>query len=521
MIRLRQFCTATALLYLLLPNLLFVAGWLNPIPASVAASLLLFGYIWVLRGLRTHASPAGSRPLSPADLCVWALCMAFMLLFTELIGFHGHVAQAGDFLVRNPIYHTLATQDWPIFSARGEYFIYYHAFWLPPALATKCCGSLLPADTLLFWWTYVGLALACTLLFLRLRGRTLLFLCVIVLLGSITEDLNPVHDFLAGRGMAPSLVHALEQLGCGSQVRYFHLWGQLVYTFNHAVPMLVCLAVILCGGLPLRYALYPAAMVLSCTPLGAIALLPLLGVLYMRHPRETRHSFNPAVLCACILPLCLAPYFMGTAGQEGGTSICWLWGDSPYLNYEGRPFHLLHVRWLRYGLILLTLFLPMLLLGRRLLKTYTAAVIAFLGIILPLIWIGRINNELLYKGSLVLYTLLAYLYSTRLRHCKPWCRAALVLFLLLSALHLPSDALRRDFLHYSWSPAVTQAHRVDPWQGSLDQPQDYNYANFFGRNIAPALLYGKQGEAMQCGPLKVFAVPQQMHCSPNRQALSH
>lgn len=503
--RLQRVSAALTLFYLLLPNLLFLAGWVRPWAAGAAAALLLLGYVLIVRALFRKETAVGMRPFSVKDIGLWLVCMVCVFLLTEFIGFHGHVMQSADFLVRNPIYHTLVTQDWPLFSARGEYFIYYHAFWLPPAWAAKVMGTAVSADTLLFGWTFTGLALACTLLFFRLRGRTLLFLCVLCLLGCITEDLNPIHDFLASHGQAPALVHALNQLGCGSQVRYFHLWGQVVYTFNHAVPMLAVMALLLCGGLPLRYALYAAALVAACTPLGAVALLPLLAAMFLTHRREILRSINVPVLSACVLLACLAPYFIGTAGQEGGTSVCWLWGDSPYLNYEGRAFHLLHVRFLRYGLLLVTLFLPMLLLGCRLLKTRTAAVIAVLGVLLPIIWVGRINNELLYKGSLVLYTLLAYLYSIRLRHCGNLCRVVLVLFLLLSALHLPSDALRRDFLHYSWNPSVMKAHRYDPWEGSLDQPQDYNYANFFGTNKAPALLYDQAGDAMRQGPLIPFA----------------
>lgn len=55
----------------------------------------------------------------------------------ECIGFNLHVRQHGDFIVRNPIYYMLVNNELPLYSAREEYFVYYHAFWLPPAYFSR------------------------------------------------------------------------------------------------------------------------------------------------------------------------------------------------------------------------------------------------------------------------------------------------------------------------------------------------------------------------------------------------
>ena len=128
--RLAASCAVT---YMALPTLLFLLGWVRPlfsIPAAAAvaaASVLLSATI-----------PAPTLHLTRRQLAIYLCAFALSLLWLLAGGMTGITSQHADFVVRNPIYETLIRCDWPLVDAGDSHFIYYLAFWLPPALACKC-----------------------------------------------------------------------------------------------------------------------------------------------------------------------------------------------------------------------------------------------------------------------------------------------------------------------------------------------------------------------------------------------
>ncbi|WP_288668125.1 hypothetical protein [uncultured Akkermansia sp.] len=194
-----RLAASCAVAYMALPSLLFLLGWVRPlfsIPAAAAvaaASVLLSATI-----------PAPTLHLTRRQLAIYLCALALSLLWLLAGGMTGITSQHADFVVRNPIYETLIRCDWPLVDAGGSHFIYYLAFWLPPALACKCfsCSDIFIINYVLTAWTGLGLALTLTVLWSRFRSATLLFLASLCLLASPIGSLG-LLVFIAVR----TLVH--------------------------------------------------------------------------------------------------------------------------------------------------------------------------------------------------------------------------------------------------------------------------------------------------------------------------
>lgn len=177
-----RLAASCAVAYMALPTLLFLLGWVRPlfsIPAAAAvaaASVLLSATI-----------PAPTLHLTRRQLAIYLCALALSLLWLLAGGMTGITSQHADFVVRNPIYETLIRCDWPLVDAGGSHFIYYLAFWLPPALACKCfsCSDIFIINYVLTAWTGLGLALTLTVLWSRFRSATLLFLLLLIFQGPL------------------------------------------------------------------------------------------------------------------------------------------------------------------------------------------------------------------------------------------------------------------------------------------------------------------------------------------------
>lgn len=171
-----------AVAYMVLPTILFLLGWVRPlfsVPAAMAvaaASVLLCVKL-----------PVPTLHFTRRQLAVYLCALLLSLLWLLAGGITGVALQHADFVVRNPIYETLIRCDWPLAEADGRHFIYYLAFWLPPALICKCFSwsDVFIVNYVLTAWIELGLALALTVLWGKFRMATLLFLVLLIFQGPL------------------------------------------------------------------------------------------------------------------------------------------------------------------------------------------------------------------------------------------------------------------------------------------------------------------------------------------------
>ncbi|MEI3557915.1 MAG: hypothetical protein V8Q21_01930 [Akkermansia muciniphila] len=150
-----------AVAYMALPTILFLLGWVRPLFSVPAAMAVAAASVLLCMKL-----PLPALHFTRRQLAVYLCALLLSLLWLLAGGITGVALQHADFVVRNPIYETLIRCDWPLAEADGRHFIYYLAFWLPPALICKCfsCSDVFIANYVLTAWIELGLALALTVL---------------------------------------------------------------------------------------------------------------------------------------------------------------------------------------------------------------------------------------------------------------------------------------------------------------------------------------------------------------------
>lgn len=487
----RQFLIGASLVYLLLPNLLFLLGWVRSYVALPLAVLLVGAVYWVCRKNKEEQyGRQNAETFSVTDGILLCLILAVLYVVTDLVGFHANTIQDPDFTYRNAIYATLVCEDWPIYSPRGEYFIYYHAFWLPPALLTKLCGGFLSPHTALFWWSYIGLALAGCLFYTTLRKSTVFFGAI--LLG--TFSLSYTASVLA------SLYDPNHEMVVLHGQNLFYLtnfcFNQLRCTFNHAIPGLLFMALVLCKGVPIRYLALPSALLFCLSPMAAVAIIPLLGLIIYGEWREHKQlPFNATtIICvAFIVPVLL---YLSSQNSSESASMRFLWNDSPFwaqksVHYADASYRITHA----VGLCASFLLPLILLLDRKLRSTLTFKALVITVILISIVWIGRTNNELLFKGSLILAVLQAFLFIKQWETAA-WPRKwAIILFFGFSCISFSSGYVRAQLYTHRWSHHGNEGNLINGWDWSLNHPENNLYMNFFGNNRAPWLLYSKEGDS--------------------------
>jgi len=219
--------TALALAYLALPNLIFLAGWLKPLPATAMVVLLMVSVLLFLR----RPDVGWQMPYSRAAL---AAILIFAFIWSSLGG-AGHFVNANhDWVMRDKVLGDLTFGAWPpsYGVTDGHHHILRTAlgYFLPAAVLGKVFG-IGAAELGLYVWTALGAGLFLLLLPLpRRAGWRLGAMLVVVVFFSGMDFLG----VLLATGTLPVFPLRLEwwvPFSLPSPT------GQLFWAPNHALPL--------------------------------------------------------------------------------------------------------------------------------------------------------------------------------------------------------------------------------------------------------------------------------------------
>lgn len=460
--------TTAALLYLLIPNLLFVCGWMKTGVAIPVCVALMGAAGWIIKLL-----PTVNLTFSRDEIKQLFVVLVSCLIVVEMVGFHGHSLQHGDFFVRNPIYETLIRDAWPLYNQDGEYFVYYMSFWLPPALLAKITG--VNSATLLWLWVYIGVALGFLVLFLRIRSRVLP-LFILLLLAGAAWDWRFIQNSIHYRAQFSPFCAALD-----SWLEYLNLlpvhvpWRTaLNCTFNHSIPVFLTFTILVCPYIPRL--LYPffAALMVSGSPLGAIAifgiliyrLLPYFSNLKQIYTLASRWYLWVALLLVALVSL----YF-----AEGSSAVSprWAWEKVPVYGLEKALVCTGQLAGAAFMIAASFVFLY------KYRKTGLFIYMISMFMLCSLFFIGSVNNEWQFKASLLPYCCFAFLASHAWKHMHRRARTLFVLFVFLSSGDVVRNAIN-IFRTYSWDETRIQKNIRDEWQGHLYHPEHWASTAFWG-----------------------------------------
>lgn len=497
-----------AVAYMALPTILFLLGWVRPLFSVPAAMAVAAASVLLCMKL-----PLPALHFTRRQLAVYLCALLLSLLWLLAGGITGVALQHADFVVRNPIYETLIRCDWPLAEADGRHFIYYLAFWLPPALICKCfsCSDVFIANYVLTAWIELGLALALTVLWGKFRMATLLFLVLLIFQGPLD-------------GVVRWSVHLFNPQGQTAHELYLTVLAffggvaptmQLHYTFHHTTLLWLFLAMAAAWDIPPRHQLFLASLCLLASPIGSLGLLVFIAVRALVRRIPARQYFSSwTVLAGGALVLLAGIYF---TSSNGNNRIRLTWEDS--------PFDLLrHGGWKFWGALagswLLTVGAPAVLLFRRLKKDdlfWTALAVLTLTYF---IYIGSVGgyNEFCYKASSVSFFCLALLFTRIFAEpvgTRRW-RILCVCYLALAALpSLSVFAKAAPTLAFTESARLANMQRL--WEGHLHHPEHPWNAPLWGKGEGAAFraaYFQKAGESAD-GPLRPFSTGMRTDTEPS------
>lgn len=257
-----------SLLYLLLPVCIFCLNWCNPIVAILFSTALLFIGIKFIHNISSEKITIGCFEflISTILICV------FLLGCGQL----GVVAQTGDNLWRNAIFHDLIEMKWPVFYG-DTYLVYYFCFWLVPAYIGSVFGSWVIANIALFIWSYIGIALTCLLLTSLSKKKSLVLFTVLFMILSganvigliFTHGLDMVAypvTFSSNEGWCDGQTN-----GVDSSYLMRSTWDAVAQTYNQAIPSYLVAAVALSLKTD-KYNIFLFSLLFPFAPLPAVGL---------------------------------------------------------------------------------------------------------------------------------------------------------------------------------------------------------------------------------------------------------
>lgn len=476
--------TGLVLGYLALPNLLFAAGWLRPLPALLVMGAILF---LVVRLMVTGTMPILPHFNRKRIWALWGLLAILTGCWVLSTGMTGFVAQPIDYIVRNAIFATLVRCDWPLHLPDGSDFIYYLVSWLPPALAARFHPEGAFPVYCLAGWCFLGLFLMLLLMERKLGKRVLLFAVLLILCGNAVAWIDNGYRALFR-----------EQLILYAPFAYFYSNGsivQLAMTFHHVIPVWLVLALYFSGTLSWKNTLCASSLVLLASPLGSIGLTLLLIFLWAwnyekegeRIERLRSLLKEPALYAGTALAVVAFLYF--SSNGEGG-NFCWVW-ERLSLNSAWLALNCALWALLATGLTVALIFWIARVTGNGS-NPLVWFVIGML-MLLPVFFVGVNYNELLFKASCIPYWIMALLLTQWFCRADNKRRCLIALFILLTS---GEAANTLNLCYRTRSMPEEQKWRAE-WQWHLYHPEHFWYARFNGRIRAPHFFYSEAGESAQ------------------------
>ena len=193
-----------AVLYAVIPIIIFFFGWLSVLWAAVFSALLLAaGFFFV----KSSGKRDGERTHAVISLKTLIIIGAIALLWCFLAGQGGFFHQSNDHAIRNAIFRDLIKKPWPVVYEDDMLLSYYIAHWMPPALLGKlfytATGSAAAGygagNIFLFIWSGIGVFLALLLVVILTGSKKNSHPLAAVLLFIFFSGLDIIGTFVTGR----------------------------------------------------------------------------------------------------------------------------------------------------------------------------------------------------------------------------------------------------------------------------------------------------------------------------------
>ena len=329
-----------SILYLTLPFLLFLFGWVRLAIAIPLALIILFTlYKLLFTNLPISRSSNSQFPISQSTIFSLLLTTFWLLLS----GLGGYAFQNWDHNWRNVVLRDLMNFDWPVTYAQPasgpvKMLVYYVGFWLPSALIAKVTNWQI-ANFALFIWSLAGLLLVTHQLASALKTSTLKATALLILFSGLDAFgvlLFP-NDYPT---LLPPITHLETWAG---NLQYSSFTTQLFWVFNQAIPAWLVISVIARrANFPTKQSrnnheiasgeeqerprndelIFLWSLCFFFAPLASLGLLPyvLIELIKGADFKSPLKNLNPTIILSAIIIFLLSTFYFlsNTAAQSRG-----------------------------------------------------------------------------------------------------------------------------------------------------------------------------------------------------------
>jgi len=312
--------------YLILPVILFILGWIKLI-FSIPITIALIIAIVILN--KQSEEKDNEKIISIKLLSA----IFFILLFVCILaGQGGLFYQSDDHNWRNAVFRDLINEDWPVYYEYSDnYLNYYIGHWMVPAGIAKI--FLLISETvawnigniLLLLWTTLGVNLTFLWIINAIKNRSKknIFIALIVFL--FFSGLDILGTFI-GNDIVIEKMH-LEWWA--TEYQFSCITTQLFWVFNQAIPIWLIVMIFLNEKSVKNYFL----LIILCLPysplpfLGAMLIFACNGfrILYKSIKEKKLKTFfkdvfsmQNCIALICILPIYYFYYSLNQSTMENG-----------------------------------------------------------------------------------------------------------------------------------------------------------------------------------------------------------
>ena len=335
---------AICALYLTIPVIIFLAGYLKPvigIPAAlIMAGCALYSCIDFCKGPDRKLSGKSSDFLGlkmPLKYLLVLAVIAFITVFVSGVG--EYIYSMVDHVFRRAIFNDLINYKWPvIYDYSTQYnprviavlgktqgnaaLVYYTTFWMPSALFGKIFG-VASGNVFLLIWTTLGV-------WLTLVGTAF---CI----RRISWAVPVIFITFSGLDALPNIIHAVTQYDGFMAIEhwlptfaYMSNFTQLSNVFNQCVPVWVLMVMFMLSS-NVRSTGFIGSLSLAYSPWTSIGMIPIALALAFRKQLQPEKKgrvilqlLNPVGIVSCIVMLgTYGPYYMVSTSASDESGLAW------------------------------------------------------------------------------------------------------------------------------------------------------------------------------------------------------
>lgn len=275
-----------AYLYLLLPFIIFAAGWLKIWIAVIVLLLLAFSIFKMVQ----HAPSLWRPELSRDNVEKLILIVGIICFWVYLSGVGKAVFQNSDHTARNAIFDILVKYDWPVVhpAANGmgaTGLIYYIGFWLPSAVIGKLFGIQAGYHMQMVW---AALGILLFYYFICALTKKLAVWPLLVLI--FFSGLDYIGYYLLGTDMS-TITSTMHLEWWNDPYQLSSMTTQLFWVFNQCIPVWLATAFLLNTKDNKAVVIVLATTMLTST-LPFIGLIPIVAYMILKRKYEKKQRWG-------------------------------------------------------------------------------------------------------------------------------------------------------------------------------------------------------------------------------------